>query len=130
MQQNDLLIHCREQCSCGAVAEPRADFPEAITQMIHEWFAQRLGKLDLQDVYADGLALFPRQSLQPLPHGLMASAGREKKPHASDLHLSAANEGVSIRNDTYVKAEDVLILLLLVIVILILLEGFGASGEV
>jgi hypothetical protein len=50
MQQNDFLVHDRKERPRDTVSQAGANFPEAVTQVVHQRLSHRPRKLDLENV--------------------------------------------------------------------------------
>jgi len=75
MQEDYHSVVHEEQGSCDSGGQPRTDFPETISEGIHERQTQWPAILHCFYITADLLAFAFRQRLQPLTHRLVASGG-------------------------------------------------------
>jgi len=71
VQKEDRLVPDEEDRPSDTGRQARADFPEAISERIHERQSQRPAKLHGFDVAADLLPLVFRQFFQPFTNGLV-----------------------------------------------------------
>jgi hypothetical protein len=62
----------KQDTSDTALRQRAAHFPQSPSQRTAQRHANRPGELDILDVFADDLAVFGREALEPFAHGLAA----------------------------------------------------------
>src|SRR5207249_2225346 len=78
VEQNNFFVHHGEQRSRNAILQPRTNFPNAVAQIVHQRLPDGPCVLNGQNVSADGLALFFRQTFEPVADWFVARLGLEE----------------------------------------------------
>lgn len=78
VQEHDFFLHHRKERPPDASWQPRTNFPDALTQIVHQWLANRPCVLDGQNIRTNRFAFLFGQAFKSFTDRLVARAGLVK----------------------------------------------------